>query len=109
MSDDQEREVTSAGTVDVFRSLGQLVGKAIGTLVALALAAALVLGSGLAVGRAVDLLQGAVPRPLQDMTTALDGWAVLFAAYVLLWLPIGAVARVVTRRRGEGEDLDDDY
>ena len=107
MSDDQEREVTSARTADVFRALGRLVGNAIGALVTLVVGLALVLGSGLAVGRAVDLLQGAVPRPLQDMTTALDGWAVLFAAYVLLWLPIGALARVVTRRRDE--DLDDDY
>ena len=108
MSDDQEKEVTSVGApTDVFRALGRLVGNTIGMLVALVLGLTLVLGSGLAVGRAVDLLQGAVPRPLQDMTTALDGWAVLFAAYVLLWLPIGALARVVTRRRDE--DLDDDY
>lgn len=94
MSDDQEREVTSARMSDVFRLLGQVVGNALGVLVTLVVGLVLAVGSGLAIGRAVDLLQGAVPRPLQDMTTALDGWAILFAAYVLLWLPIGALVRV---------------
>ncbi len=94
MSDDQEKEVTSARTVDVFRALGQVVGNALGVLVTLVVGLVLAVGSGLAIGRAVDLLQGAVPRPLQDMTVALDGWAMMFAAYVLLWLPIGALVRV---------------
>ncbi len=94
MSDDQEKEVTSARTVDAFRALGQIVGNTIGVLVTLVVGLVLAVGSGLAIGRAVDLLQGAVPRPLQDMTVALDGWAMMFAAYVLLWLPIGALVRV---------------
>ena len=94
MSDDQEKEVTSARTVDAFRALGQIVGNTIGVLVTLVVGLVLAVGSGLAIGRAVDLLQGAVPRPLQDMTTALDGWAVLFAAYILVWLPLCALVRV---------------
>jgi len=94
MSDDQKKEVTSAKMTDVFRLLGQVVGNALGVLVTLVVGLVLAVGSGLAIGRAVDLLQGAVPRPLQDMTVALDGWAILFAAYVLLWLPIGALVRV---------------
>ena len=94
MSDDQKKEVTSAKMTDVFRLLGQVVGNALGVLVTLVVGLVLAVGSGLAIGRAVDLLQGAVPRPLQDMTIALDGWAILFAAYVLLWLPIGALVRV---------------
>ena len=94
MSDDQKKEVTSAKMTDVFRLLGQVVGNALGFLVTLVVGLVLAVGSGLAIGRAVDLLQGAVPRPLQDMTVALDGWAILFAAYVLLWLPIGALVRV---------------
>lgn len=94
MSDNQEREVTSARMTDVVRLLGQVVGNALGVLVTLAVGLVLAVGAGLAVGRAVDLLQGAVARPLQDWTTALDGWAILFAAYVLLWLPLGALVRV---------------
>jgi hypothetical protein len=94
MSDDKENEVTSAGATDVFQALGRVAGSVLGGIVTLVVGLVLAVGSGLAIGRAVDLLQGAVPRPLQDMTAALDGWAVLFAAYILLWLPLGAMARV---------------
>jgi hypothetical protein len=94
MSDDNEKEVTSAGATDVFQALGRVVGNGIGMIVTLVVGLMLAVGSGLAIGRAVDLLQGAVPRPLQDMTAALDGWSVLFAAYILLWLPVGALIRV---------------
>jgi len=83
------------------RNIGHVILGLLGTIVGVILAGAAllagVLGTGLAVGRAVDLLQGAQPRLLSDWTVALDGWAVLFAAYVLVWLPLTALARAVRR------------
>ena len=83
------------------RNIGHVIlglfGAIVGVILASATLLAGVLGTGLAVGRAVDLLQGAQPRLLSDWTMALDGWAVLFAAYVLLWLPVTALARAIRR------------
>jgi len=95
------------------RSIGQavvgLVATVIGVMVAGIALLAGVLGTGLAVGRALDLLQGAQPRLLSDWTVALDGWALLFAAYVLLWLPLTAVIKSI-RQQPDGllPDIDDD-
>ena len=93
MSEEQENEVSSASAGDVLGALARTAGTAVGTILTLALGLVLAVGTGLAIGRAADLLQGAVPRPLDDWTGTLDGWALLFAAYVLVWLPLASVAR----------------
>ena len=81
------------------RNLVNTVLGALGTLVggvlALGVIVAFMVVTGLALGRALDLLQGAQPRLLADWTVALDGWAVLFAAYVLVWLPLASVVRAI--------------
>jgi len=90
------------------------LGTMVGTVLAIAAILAGLLGVGLATGRAADLLQGAQPRLLTDWTVALDGWALLFAVYILLWVPLTAVIRAARSdpRLGPGsqEDLglDDD-
>jgi hypothetical protein len=81
------------------RNVLNLMLAAVGTMVGTIIAAALLLtglfGVGLATGRAADLLQGAQPRLLSDWTVALDGWALLFAVYILLWIPLTAVIRAI--------------
>ena len=76
-------------------ALGRMIGGLIGGIVAVVAMVVAFVGVGLAVGRAVDLLQGAQPRLLTEWTVALDGWAILFTAYVLIWLPLSAVVRTV--------------
>lgn len=71
------------------------VGVVVGAVVGCALVVSAFVGTGLAVGRALDLVQGAQPRMLGDWTVMIDGWAVLFAVYVMLWLPLSAMIRAV--------------
>ena len=86
--------------------LGAL-GTLVGGVLAIAAIVGAVVGTGLAVGRAMDLLQGAQPRLLTDWTVALDGWALLFTAYVLVWLPLSAVVRSVRAPPKVELDVDD--
>ena len=67
----------------------------LGTILGCALVVAAFVGVGLATGRAIDLVQGAQTRMLSDWSVALDGWAIILAAYLLLWLPLSALARSV--------------
>jgi hypothetical protein len=83
------------------------VGVLVGTVVGCALVVSTFVGTGLAVGRALDLVQGAQPRLLGDWTVMIDGWAVLFALYVMLWLPLSAVARTVRAPPGLEVDLEE--
>ena len=102
MSNDNDSRSTK-----FFTATARAVGVFIGMLFGLVALVALFIGAGLAVGRSVDLLQGAVSRPLSDWTAALDGWAILFSAYVLLWLPASALARSLRGPPREVLDVDD--
>ncbi len=89
--------------------LASVVATLIGTLLAMIAMAAAAFGVGAAMGRALDLVQGALPRSLLSLEVAVDGWALFFAAYLLLWLPLSAMIKLL--RTPVGPDpgtLDDD-
>jgi hypothetical protein len=77
----------------------------VGTLIAVALILAGVFGAGAAMGRSLDLVQGAMPRSVLSLEVAMDGWALFFGAYILLWLPLSAVVRIF--RSPSGPDPND--
>ena len=84
-----------------------VVGAVLGSIIGCALVLAAFIGVGVATGRAVDLLQGAQTRMLSDWSVALDGWAVILTAYLLLWLPLSALARSVRAPPRVELDVDD--
>jgi len=85
------------------------VATLIGTLLAVAAMTVAFFGAGVAMGRALDLVQGALPRQLLSLEVALDGWALFFAAYLLLWLPLSAMIKLFRTPTGpDPGTLDDD-
>ena len=67
----------------------QVLGAVIGAVLFVFLAGAIVGVAGLSVGRLAEVLMGQYPRGLVE--TFLDGLAIIFGVYLLLWLPASAL------------------
>jgi len=85
--------------------LANALAALVGTVIAVALVLAGAFGVGVAMGRSLDLVQGAMPRSVLSLEMAMDGWAIFFGAYILLWLPLSAVVRIF--RSPSGPDPND--
>ena len=80
--------------------LASAIAALVGTVIAIALVLAGVFGAGAAMGRSLDLVQGAMPRSVLSLEVAMDGWTLFFGAYILLWLPLSAVVRILRAPSG---------
>ena len=98
MSDDTENEVEEGASAgDIVTAFARFAGHVVGYLLFVVAGVGVVLGAGLATGRAADILQGAVSRPGLGLEGMFDGWAILIGSYLVVWLPVSVLLREMRR------------
>ena len=93
MSDEENDVKERASARDVLNTAAKVAGQLVGSAAAVLVGVVLLAGAGLAVGRAAEIWQGAMTSPLGPLEVMMDGWAILFAAYLLGWLPLSVLLR----------------
>ena len=97
MSDEENDVKERASARDVLNTAARVAGQVIGSIIAVAVGVIMLTGAGLAVGRAAEIAQGAMSQP-NFVEVMVDGWAILFAAYLVIWLPLSVLLRDLVAR-----------